>query len=176
MKKKIINIVISIFMMVTTIFPFAGCGNKYNAEIITSGMSFQQQFLDNSITYGAYYQKEYFNSQHSQWEKEWVLDEISPQNRTYIIRDRISLSEIFSTFPEIDFGEKMVLVYCYTSCYDRKQVLKSISLNDEKCLNINFTMKNGKIGYGDASLPQRRILVIKMDALDIISVDFQFLK
>lgn len=176
MKKKIVSMLISMLLIGVTIFSFSGCANKYNAKIINSDIKFQQEFLDDTITYGAYYQSKYFNTSHNQWEEEWLYDETSPESRTYIIKDQTTLEEVFVDFPKTDFEKEMVLVYCYTSVYGRERILKEISIHDEDQLEIIFTIENGKLGHADASMPQRRILVIKMDSLDIKSAEFQYIE
>ena len=83
------------------------------------------------------------------------------------------MTKFFSEFPEIDFEKEMVLVYCYRTIYIRKQVLEKVAL-DGNALNVEFNVVKGKIGHADASAPQRRILVVKLDKLDITKVNVTY--
>ena len=83
------------------------------------------------------------------------------------------MTKFFSEFPEIDFEKEMVLVYCYRTIYIRKQVLEKVAL-DESVLNVEFNIVKGKIGHADASAPQRRMLVVKLDKLDITEVNITY--
>ncbi len=58
--------------------------------------------------------------------------------------------------------------------YSRERIITSITL-DNKNLKIRFKIAEGKPGYGDASAPQIHFLVLRMDKLDIDTVEFTLL-
>ena len=45
---------------------------------------------------------------------------------------------------------------------------------DGAVLNVEFNVVKGKIGHADASAPQRRMLVIKLDKLDITETNITY--
>lgn len=174
-KNNLTNVIVTVVFVLIISMSF-GCGNKYSAVIVESELQFTNNFLKNSITYGAYYRNENFNSEKDEWDEEWLYDTVSPKTRTYIIGGKFELNEIFSAFPKVDLEKEMVIVYCYTSCYGRSRILKDIQRGDDLILKIKFTIKKGRCGYADASMPQRRILVLKMDKLEVKSVEFEYIE
>jgi len=66
----------------------------------------------------------------------------------------------------------MVVMYAYSTPHsNHQQILISITL-DNKNLKIEFTTEMGKPGIGDASMPYRVFLPIRMDKLEIETVEF----
>ena len=140
-----------------------GCKQiDHNAVIITEGTTYQEEWLENNSVYGAYDENGEEN-----------YDSNTPKSRTYIVKNQDELDEVFSEFPEMDFEKEMVLVYCYRTIYTRKQVLEKVVL-DGTVLNVEFNIVKGKIGHADASAPQRRMLVIKLDKLDITETNITY--
>ena len=159
--KRILTLIMTAFLCMGLV----GCGRiEHNAKIITvDRLSYHAEWLENNPVYGAYSEdgKENYNSD-------------TPKNRTYLIQTQGQLNEIFVDFPEIDFEKEMVLVYCYRTVYtQRKQILENVTL-DGKVLNVSFNVERGKLGYADASAPHRRILVVKLDKLEITEVKITY--
>jgi hypothetical protein len=142
----------------------------FNAKGIGLPLEFKEGFLEANRTYGAYYR----NEDSVDWTTRWKYDETSPKFRTFIITEKARLDEIFSVYPEIDFEKEMVVMYAYTSMYGRARIITSITL-DNKNLKIEFKISEGKPGYADASMPFTRFLVLRMDKLDIDTVEFTLL-
>ena len=161
--KKIFTIGLTLLLMLCISVSLAGCKKmEHNAVIITDGIRYQEEWLKENHVYGAYDENGEEN-----------YDENTPKSRTYIIKTRTELNEVFSEFPEIDFEKEMVLVYCYRTIYIRKQVLEKVVL-DGNVLNVEFNVVKGKIGHADASAPSRRMLVVKLDKLDITEVKITY--
>jgi len=144
---------------------FTGCGATkgeemlpFNAKAIGSPLVFREDFLKANRTYGAY------------WDE--GEDRTSPKFRTFIITEKFRLDEIFSVCPEIDFENEMVVMYAYTHIYGRERIITSIIL-DNKNLKIEFKIAENE--KNDASVPQTRFLVIKLDKLDIDTAEFTLL-
>jgi len=135
----------------------AGCMLPYSATGIDTPLEFREDFLEVNRTYGAV----------------WPYDETIPKFRTFIITEKARLDEVFSVYPEIDFEQEMVLMYGFTSICPRKIKITNITL-DKKKLKINFKYKAGN-GSNDTSAPRTRFLVIRMDKLDIDTVEFTLL-
>jgi len=173
MKKKLIIKTLTVCIPIL-LCVFTGCGATkgdemlplpYNAIIGLGGpLKFKEDFLKaNGQLYGSSYLNE---------NGEW--DVMPPEFRTFIITEKAQLDEIFSVCPDIDFDNEMVVIYAFTGIYGRERKITSIIL-DNKNLKIEFKYVEGKPGYKDASMPQTRFLVIKMDKLDIDAVKFTLL-
>lgn len=157
--KKLLTLGLAVLLMLCMGLSLVGCKQiDHNAVIISDGITYQEEWLENNYVYGVY-----------KWSED-VFDETSPQSRTCIIRNQTELDEVFLDFPEIDFEKEMVIVYCYRTSYIRaKQVLKMVTL-DGNILNVEFKVVKGKMGHADKLNPERRMLVIKLDRLDIAEV------
>ena len=161
--KKILTIGLAVLLMLCMCVSLVGCKQiDHNAVIITDGIIYQEEWLEENHVYGAYDEN-----------GEEKYDNNTPKSRTYIIKNQDELDEVFSEFPELDFEKEMVLVYCYRTIYIRKQVLEKVVL-DGTVLNVEFNVVKGKIGHADASAPQRRMLVIKLDRLDITEANITY--
>lgn len=159
-------------VLIMSIGLFTGCGgNKYNAVVMESGFSFKSEFLSENMTLGAYYYNENYDAEAEDPEDEYLRDETSPSHRIFVVKNQDECNLIFSDFQQVDFGKEMLLVYCYTDIYGRPRIIKSIEL-EGATLSVDFALKQAKPGVGDASMPQRRILVIKIKALDVETVSF----
>ena len=152
---------------------FTGCETTkgeeimpYNARIGLGGdIEFKEDFLKANMTYGTIYEDE---------NGELIEDQTSPKDRTYIITEKARLAEIFSVYPDIDFEKDMVVMYAYASSENNiiyQTKLISVTL-DNKHLKIEFTIVGGN-GAGVAHMPQRTFLPIRMDKLDIETVEFK---
>jgi hypothetical protein len=140
----------------------------FNAILGAGGpLAYKEDFLKANRLYDVLYLNE-----NGDWE--WELDETLPKFRTFIITDKAQLDEIFSVYPDIDFEEDMVVMYVYPGIYSRERKITSIIL-DNKNLKIEFTIADGKPGTGDATAPQIHFLVLRMDKLDIDTVEFTLL-
>ena len=161
--KKLLTIGLACLLILCMSVSLVGCGKiDHNAIIIADGITYQEEWLDNNHVYGAYGENGEEN-----------YDENTPKSRTYLIKNQDELDEVFSEFPEIDFENEMLIVYCYRTIYIRKQVLEKVVL-DRNVLNVEFNVVKGKIGHADASAPSRRMLVVKLDKLDIAEVNVTY--
>ena len=161
--KKLLTIGLAVLLILCMSVSLVGCKKiDHNAVIISEGLNYQEEWLDNNHVYGAYGENGEEN-----------YDENTPKSRTYIIKTRTELNEVFSEFPEINFEKEMIIVYCYRTVYGRKQVLEKV-FSDGNVLRVEFDVVKGKIGHADASAPHRRMLVVKLDKLDIAEVNVTY--
>jgi len=169
MTKKILILGVAIIMA----FGLFACGNKipFNAVVLSDGYNFKTKFLNENRTYGARYLNENYNEDEDEWSDRYLVDETSPIFRVFVIKEQAELDKAFVYFPQIDFDKNMILVYCYTEIYSRSQIINSIEL-DGTVLEVEFSLKKAKPGVGDASAPQTRFMIIKMDLLAITEVTF----
>jgi len=164
-----------LFMTLTTCIPillcaFTGCETTkgeemlpYNAIIIgdDGSLKYKEDFLKANMTYGDHH-----------WNGDVDEGLTLPKFRTFIITEKVQLDEIFSVCPEIDFEKEMVVMYAYTGINNRQRIITSITLNN-KILEIEFKIVERE--SNDTSVPQTRFIVIKIDKLDIDTVEFTLL-
>ena len=150
---KITAVFLTLFLITCTL---AGCSKiDHNAVLITEGAIYSESWFDNHLTKGSA-QSDY--------------DDALPESRTFIIRNQAELNEIFTDFPVVDFSQEMVLVYCYTTCYNgRAQVLEKAVVKNG-VLNVEFNVERGKFGHADASAPLARLCIIRLDNVDFTDV------
>ena len=161
--RKLLTSLFAVLLMLCMSISFVGCKQiDYNAVIITDGITYQEEWLNNNHIYGAYGENGEEN-----------YDENTPKSRTYLIKNQDELHEVFLEFPEINFEKEMVLVYCYRTVYIRKQVLEKVVL-DGTVLNLEFNVSRGELGRADASAPQRRMFILKLDKLDVTEVNITY--
>lgn len=161
--KKLLTIGFAVLLMLCVSINLVGCKKMdHNAVIITDGIRYQEEWLKENHVYGAYGANGEEN-----------YDENTPKSRTYLIKNQDELDEVFSKFPEIDFENEMLIVYCYRTIYGRKQVLEKV-FSDGNVLNVEFNVVHGKLGHADASAPSRRMLVLKLDKLDITEANVTY--
>ncbi|MDR1094605.1 MAG: hypothetical protein LBL66_10720 [Clostridiales bacterium] len=166
MIKKIVGLGV-LLMMISLV----GCGNKYNAVVVDSGLVFRKEFLKANRTYGVTYYNEDYDKDGDRTD-EYLVDRMSPKFRTFIIKEQNEFDDIFTDFStEVNFEKELLLIYLFTSVYHRPCKIQSMKLDGET-LKIDFKMKNAKPGVKDASVPEQRYLVIKMKNLDISAAEF----
>jgi len=147
---------------------FTGCAQPFNVRGIGLPFEFREDFLKANRTYGALYWNEIGHPGYAQ-SYEW--DETSPEFRTFIIAEKTRMDEVFSVYPGIDFKKEMVIVHLYTSSSTRETKITNITLNN-KILKIEFKRAKGKPFHKDESSPRTVFLVLRMDKLDIDTVEF----
>jgi hypothetical protein len=144
----------------------------FNVKGIGLPLEYNEDFLKANRTYGAIY----WNGDRDpdDWEKNLEYDETSPKDRTYIITEKAWLDEILSVYPDVDFEKEMIVMYGFTSTSGRAVKITSVTL-DNKNLKIEFKFVAGIPGYKDAKMPETEFLVLRMDKLDIDTVEFTLL-
>lgn len=150
--------IVAVYLILIVCF-FTGCLKlDNNAVIVQDGVTCRQEWFEENYTRGSY-QSEY--------------DKELPEDRTYRIDSQDELDEIFSDFPKIDFEREMVVVYCYTTTYIREQKLEKASLKNG-VLYIEFNVVQGMFGHGDATAPQTRLCVIRVDKTEVFEVEITY--
>lgn len=152
------------------VISFSACGNDeipYNAVLydnVKEGI--KTEFLRDNLTYGAY----------NEYGDEPLMDMHSPETRSFIIKEQDELNKIFIEFlPNIDFEREMVLMYGITSATSLPYKIEKIELKDE-LLKIEFKIVAPKRVPSDGPKPYTRWFVIKIDKLNITTVQFTCLK
>lgn len=166
MKKKL-KIFLVVGLLLFAIFSLSACGNPYHAKFITSGTTFQEEFLADNITYGAGLPEG----------GGYAEDESLPKERTHIIKTQSRLEEVFSEFPEIDFEKKMVIVNGFTTAanLNHPHKISKIILNGTN-LRIEYgTPSSHGIHPPDASRPLTKWVIIIMDKLEIETAEIVYI-
>ena len=172
MTKKILFVIAVTIMSLGICF---GCKGSlpYKATVIGSGVVcdwnivprqigyFTDNFWKENLIGGVAYNNENRNCEDPNDEEYITFDDL-PIERVRIIRNKEECENTFLNPIEIDFEKEIIIVYMFCSNYTRTVKVKNIRAVD-KNLFVEYTMAKGKLGYKDASAPQRRFMVIKMD-------------
>ena len=168
--KKLSKIFIALIALLSICLAFSACGVRYHATVIDTGIEFTSEFLEESVTYyQGWHENEDYNPEDENSVPGWY-DETLPQSRTYIVSGQSEADKIFAASPKFDFEKERVVVYCWSEIYTRKVILKRVK-TDGDILKIKFTLKKPGWAVGDASMPHRRILVIKLKNVSFSSVE-----
>ena len=146
--KRRFNAFVALLLIVCSL---SGCsGIECNATILKDGFSINDEWLESNYTRGSY-QSDYNNE--------------LPESRMYVIKNQGEAEAVFTDTPKIDFDTEMLIVYLYTTIYMRKQRLDRVTF-DGGALSIEFDVVDGRIGAGDACVPQTRACVIRLHKLE----------
>lgn len=150
MKRKVYILILVLFITIL----LTGCDfdkTRYNVEIVENGYSFVDGYLeshDPSIS---------SNNQ-------------SPDDYTIVIRDEDELNAVFNSFGKVDFNDKMIIVYIYTSIYNSKVKITDVEYDNDGELSIEFK-HNNRFGSGSATTPKQGLLIIVMNKLYTTDID-----
>lgn len=100
-------------------------------------------------------------------------DETYPESRTFIVENSEVYNRIFNNDIEnfdVDFNKQMLIVYTFRAINHRNLKLISVNLQDA-ILRITFESIS-KSGIGDTCMPYQRWIVIKLDKIEVKSVEF----
>lgn len=153
-------------MALACLFCLAGCGNKYNAEIVSDSYNNSGEWLN----------EDFVKNNYTAWSNhEGVLiDGSFPKSRTFVIKSEEEKCKILngSFDVEVNFEREMLIVYTWTIDNIRPCYIKSVKLKDD-VLYINFYVEPLPPGHGGACMPYQRWFVIKLDLLSITSVEIK---
>ena len=140
--------IICLGVIVIMVFSLAACGSsKYNAVALNDGIVTRTEFLQETT---------------------------EPQK--LILRNQNEIDKVFEEFPCIDFESQMVVVYVYWNTLLGQQKIKSIKVDDQT-LKIEFKVENHlSSGQKTGLPPSRRFLIVKLDKLDVVEVEFSIVR
>lgn len=152
------------------LYSIAGCQkNKYNAKIYNSAENlFLNSFLEENKVKGAYYKNPDYPDDA---DKKYYYDETSPACRTFIVNNPDDYSLFFAGDElGVNFDKEMVLIYIFADIYpNRNYIINNILKEGEKVKIYLELEKNNK---KDATAPYQRVLIVKMEKLDISEAEF----
>lgn len=134
----------------------------YNARIINDNYEFNEEYIIENKTLGAY-----LNNGD-------IADSKYPEERMIIINDETSFKNAFKTFEKIDFTKEMIVMHAFTTASNSEYELKNIKYNEKKLTIEYITKKTNGINPPNASKPDTKWLIVKLDSLDIDEVNFVF--
>lgn len=152
------------------LYSIVGCQkNKYNAKIYNSAENlFLNSFLEENKVKGAYYKNPDYPDDA---DKKYYYDETSPAYRTFVVNNLDDYSLFFAGDElEVNFDKEMVLIYIFADIYpNRNYIINNILKEGEKVKIYLELEKNNK---KDATAPYQRVLIVKMEKLDISEAEF----
>jgi hypothetical protein len=146
------------------------CGEiKYGAVVLCGDIWFNEEynstiredFIDNNLTRNPYFDPKIPG----------IINDNLPETITLIVKNQQELSEIFSTFPiELDFEKEMLVLYGFSTTTPNQIKIKKIDIEND-ALKINLiVLPSNPPNIPNASQPRTRWVIVKMDKLDILSV------
>ena len=167
------NKVFALFVFIAFICLLSGCNdNKYNAVIYNNATEWiSEEFLkENRVK--AYYPNEDHIEYEDGYSPEYIYDEESPAFRTFIIQDEEEFKRIFSKYEgTIDFENEIVLLYIFPATSSRDYYIKKMDYENQ-VLTVQIKKQSRQNNKADGDLPSQRCLMIKMEKLEIDSVNF----
>ena len=156
-----------LFMTFTILFSLlVSCNiNKYHATLYDDVDHWiKQEFADNNLTSGVYYQNNHTTTNQS-----------FPRSRTFLITTQAEFDEIFnSSAPAVDFTKEILALYTFTCDYVREIKLGDIEIDGLK-LEIEYEMVHPLScqSIGDAVPPYQRYILVKLDKVNVTHVQFE---
>lgn len=162
MRKNIVFLGVFLVMILSCLV--VACGSKCNAVLYDNAEQWiKEDFFTKNHTKGAFYEGELSPE-----------DDSNPVSRTFIIDNQEKYNDVFVADVkqlEIDFNNQAFVVFTFTTIYHRDCRIVKFTEKDGN-LKITYTMES-KSGVGDASAPYQRWFVVKLDLLDIKTVEFE---
>lgn len=155
-----------LFLGIILIMSFSflmGCSkNKYNATLYDDVNEWiDEDFSTTNLTYGAYY------------DDVLLEDDSYPVARDFILCSQQECEGVIKNLSElnVNFEEEMLILYTFTTVYHRDIKLKNIEVTDDVLkISLQFDKKSG---VGDAAMPYQRFLILKLERLEIASVEIE---
>lgn len=155
---------ITVMLTFALLICLTGCKKTmpYNARIINDNYEFNEEYIIENKTLGAY-----LNNGD-------IAGSKYPEERMIIINDETSFKNAFKTFEKIDFTKEMIIMHAFTTASNSEYELKNIKYNEKKLTIEYITKKTNGINPPNASKPDTKWLIVKLDSLDIDEVNFVF--
>lgn len=166
------NKIIGLFIFIAFICFLSGCNdNKYNVVIYNNATEWiSEDFLkDNKVK--AYYLNEDYIEGESDLSNKYIYDETSPTFRTFIITQQDEFVKIFSKYDgAFDFENEIVLLHIFSDVNpNRDYHIKKVNYQNQ-VLTIHLQLQN-KASH-DSTAPYQRCIMIKIEKLEIDSINF----
>ncbi len=163
MLKKIICLGV---LLVMCLGLFIGCGgNKYNAIVISDGYTFKPNFLKENRTRDSHYLDE-------NGELAVAEGESYPQYRVFCFKSQAESDAVFSNFSaSIDYEKEMLIIYFFTSYNSSLCKIDKVIL-EANVLIIRYKYEKPQNRGDNITIPMQRCLIVKIDKLEVESIEF----
>ena len=153
------------FFIFLSIFVVTGCSNKnlYHAKVINDNYEFNEDFVMNNKTFGALNEDGHY-----------IKDEDVPKERMIIINNESDFKYAFKKFEKIDMNKEMIVMYAFTTAGNSEYEVVNIKISEKKLI-VEYTNKKHELGVPNASMPDTKWVIVKMDKLDVDCVEFVYL-
>ena len=84
------------------------------------------------------------------------------------------MGEVFKEFDDIDFTEEIVLLHGFTTASNGEYELKNIKLIEKKLTIDCANKKKNELTPPNASMPNTKWLIVRMNIIAVDSVEFNF--
>ena len=118
----------------------------------------------NNRTLGALYKKDGHN----------IKAENVPKERMIIINNENDFKYAFKKFEEIDMNKEMIVMHAFTTAGNSEYEVVNIKISEKKLI-VEYTNKKHRLEEPNASMPDTKWIIVKMDKLDVDCVDFVYL-
>ena len=153
---------IALMMILTLLICLTGCKKiPFNTRVITDNYEFNEEFLKNNLTYGAY-------TDHG-----CIEDESYSRELIIVIDSQEKLTNTFNKFDKVDFSKEIIIIRGITTPAHPKYKIKFVELKNKE-LKIKFKIISKKRNPPDASLPLTKWMVVRMDAVEFDKVSFTY--
>ncbi len=153
---------IALMMILTLLICLTGCKKiPFNTRVITDNYEFNEEFLKNNLTYGAY-------TDHG-----CIEDESYSRELIIVIDSQEKLTNTFNKFDKVDFSKEIIIIRGITTPAHPKYKIKFVELKNKE-LQIKFKIISKKRNPPDASLPLTKWMVVRMDAVEFDKVSFTY--
>lgn len=148
---------------------FAGSERKFIPDI---KLGFTEKFWTENLVCVSYLNEDY--DPNLPGSKKYLFDKTLPEEITHIVTSEEEYRKIYdkehADGNPVDFEKEMLIVYVYAGGNGTKHYLWEVTLDDKELL---IKYKQRIVTNDVVTNPKRSILVIKMDKLDIETVEFQ---
>ena len=163
--KNPIDITIQLIILSSLALSIAGFNNeKKLADIIIPAPNAKKQ---SSIFFDTFLNRH--KTKRKFWWKYFIKEKPHTKIATIESIDNIIKSK------DIDFNEEMIVIHAFTTASNSEYELKNINFAEKKLTIEYCTKKTTGINPPNASIPDTKWLVVKINRLDIECVDFIFL-
>lgn len=172
MKKLIILLSVLLLPLLT----FTACGgNDYNAVLYSHAEEqLDEEFLK-EYRVKAYYPNENYIEGESEPSEKYLYGETLPSSLTVIFTEQEKFNKINTNDSlTVDFENEFIIFYFFPDVYpDRKYNLDRIVLK-EQILNIYCELEDKDVN--DAVMPYQRCLMVKLNKIKYIAINFILIK
>ena len=157
---------------------FFGCEGGVSGVVLYSKAKdmINPVFFDNNRVCGAHYKNPDYVEGESPYYTKYIRDTESPSNRTFIVSDEESFTEIFVEGAlDVDFTKETVVVYFFCDVSPREYYIKKIDRSES---NMVITVKLKEPAgvscgeaYGDAVAPYQRAFVFVFKTKNVINIE-----